>query len=49
MLLGQASAFRSDNDRLTHVSFTLRDEQKTVIELPVDDLLVFFGSENWSP
>jgi len=43
MLLGQASAFRSDNDRLTHVSFTLRDEQKTVIELPVDDLLVFFG------
>ena len=43
ILFGQASAFRAENDRLTHVSFTLRDEQKTVEELPVDDLLVFFG------
>lgn len=43
VMFGQASAFRTENERLTHVSFTLRDEQKTVEELPVDDLLVFFG------
>ncbi len=54
ILYGQASSFTETDGRLTHMSFTLRDEQKSVIDLPVDDLLVFFGLspklgpvENW--
>lgn len=43
ILLGQASAFAETEGRLTSVSFTLRDEAKTVVDVPVDDLLVFFG------
>lgn len=54
ILLGQATGFKEEQGRLKHVSFTLRDEDKSVVELPVDDLLVFFGLspklgpiENW--
>ena len=43
ILYGQASGFTEADDRLTHMSFTLRDEQKSGVELPVDDLLIFFG------
>lgn len=52
--LGMVTAFQKSQDRLTHLSVTLRDENKTEIELPVDHLLVFFGMspkigeiENW--
>lgn len=43
ILLGQATAFAETDGRLSGLSITLRDEEKTVIDLPVDDLLVFFG------
>jgi len=43
MLLGQTSGFTEADGRLTSLTMTLRDEVKSEIELPVDDLLVFFG------
>jgi thioredoxin reductase (NADPH) len=43
VMLGQATGFAEQNDRLESLSITLRNEEKTVVELPVDDLLVFFG------
>lgn len=43
VLMGTLSGYHSDGDRLDSVSFVLRDEAKTEITLPVDDLLVFFG------
>ena len=56
ILFGQASAFSESDGRLTGLSVTLRDEAKSVVELPVDDLLVFFGLspklgpiERWGP
>ena len=43
MLLGQTSGFAEENGRLTSLTMTLRDEEKSEVTLPVDDLLVFFG------
>lgn len=43
ILLGRATAFTEQNDRLKSLSITLRDEETTVVEQSVDDLLVFFG------
>jgi len=43
MLLGQATGFGERDGRLSELQITLRDEQKSVQTLPVDDLLVFFG------
>ena len=43
ILMGTLNAFDEADDELKSVSFTLRDEAKTQITLPVDDLLVFFG------
>ena len=56
ILFGQASAFAESGGRLTGLSVTLRDEARSTVELPVDDLLVFFGLspklgplEHWGP
>lgn len=43
VLLGALSAFDTTDDRLSSLTITLRDENKTQKVLPVDDLLVFFG------
>jgi thioredoxin reductase (NADPH) len=43
VLMGTLNAFDEQNGKLSSVSFTLRDEEKTQVTLPVDDLLVFFG------
>lgn len=43
VLMGTLNAFEETEGKLTAVSFTLRDEQKSQLTLPVDDLLVFFG------
>ena len=43
VLLGQASEFRTQGDRLSELKFTLRDEAKSEQWVAVDDLLVFFG------
>jgi len=43
ILMGTLTAFEETDDKLTDVTFTLRDEEKTQLTLPVDDLLVFFG------
>ena len=43
VLMGTLNAFGEQDGKLSSVSFTLRDEEKTQITLPVDDLLVFFG------
>lgn len=43
VLMGTLNAFEETDGKLTAVSFTLRDEQKSQLTLPVDDLLVFFG------
>ncbi|MBX2823243.1 MAG: NAD(P)/FAD-dependent oxidoreductase [Gammaproteobacteria bacterium] len=54
ILLGMSTAFREVDGSLTEVQFTLRDEAKTQVWLPVEHLLVFFGMspkigaiENW--
>lgn len=54
MLLGQATGFTEREGRLVELELTLRDEAKSTMTLPVDDLLVFFGLspklgpiENW--
>ncbi len=43
VLMGTLNGFTEQDEILTGVSFTLRDEEKTQVTLPVDDLLVFFG------
>jgi thioredoxin reductase (NADPH) len=43
VLMGTLNAFEELDGKLSSVSFTLRDEEKTQVTLPVDDLLVFFG------
>jgi len=42
-LTGALKGFDTTGDRLSSVTVTLRDENKTEKVLPVDDLLVFFG------
>ncbi len=56
ILFGQASAFAEEGGRLTGLTLTLRDEERSTVKLPVDDLLVFFGLspklgpiEDWGP
>ncbi len=43
ILLGQATEFRTEGDKLSALKFTLRDEAKSEQWLDVDDVLVFFG------
>jgi len=43
ILMGTLTAFEEHDEQLTSVTFTLRDDDKSQITLPVDDLLVFFG------
>lgn len=52
--LGMVTAYQQNENKLSHLQVTLRDEAKTEIQLPVDHLLVFFGMspkigeiENW--
>ncbi|MFK7852999.1 MAG: NAD(P)/FAD-dependent oxidoreductase [Granulosicoccus sp.] len=54
VLMGTLNSFHETDGLLDSLTFTLRDEDKTVLETPVDDLLVFFGLspklgpiENW--
>lgn len=54
MLLGTLKSFSETDGRLSELTFELRDEEKSQVNLPVDDLLVFFGLspklgpiENW--
>lgn len=54
VLMGTLNSFEETEGKLSSVLFTLRDEDKTQVTLPVDDLLVFFGLspklgpiENW--
>lgn len=54
ILMGTLKAFDTTDDRLSSLTFTLRDENKSERMVPVDDLLVFFGLspklgpiENW--
>lgn len=54
IMMGTLNAFEEKGGKLSSVNFTLRDEDKTQVSLPVDDLLVFFGLspklgpvENW--
>ncbi len=54
VLFGTLQKFKEIDGRLAELEFVLRDEQRTAITLPVDDLLVFFGLspklgpiENW--
>ena len=51
---GMATAFKTTDGQLSQLEVTLRDEERSKIELPVDHLLVFFGMspkigeiENW--
>lgn len=43
VLLGTAKAFQQTDGRLTKMQFTLRDENKSTVWMPLDHLLVFFG------
>jgi len=43
ILLGQTTGFAEEDGRLVSLEMTLRDEQKSTLTLPADDLLVFFG------
>lgn len=43
VMMGTLNTFAESDGKLSSVSFTLRDEEKTQVSLPVDDLLVFFG------
>lgn len=54
VMMGTLKSFSETQGVLDSVTFVLRDEQKTEVETPVDDLLVFFGLspklgpiENW--
>jgi thioredoxin reductase (NADPH) len=40
-MVGQVSAFEQNDDRMTHITVTGIDDNKTV--LPLDQLLIFFG------
>jgi thioredoxin reductase (NADPH) len=43
VLMGTMADFRETDGRLVELLFTLRDQNKTQVWVPVDDLLVFFG------
>lgn len=43
ILMGTLNGFEEKDGQLSSVAFALRDEDKTQVSLPVDDLLVFFG------
>lgn len=43
VLMGTTSGFDAVDDRLSALQVVLRDEARTELSLPVDDLLVFFG------
>lgn len=43
VLMGTLNAFEETDGKLSSVTFTMRDEEKSQLTLPVDDLLVFFG------
>ena len=43
ILFGQVASFAEEDGRLVSVTMALRDEAKSEVVLPVDDLLVFFG------
>jgi len=43
VLMATLNAFEEQDGKLSSLSFTMRDEEKTQVTLPVDDLLVFFG------
>ncbi|MBX2837352.1 MAG: NAD(P)/FAD-dependent oxidoreductase [Gammaproteobacteria bacterium] len=54
VLLGASSAYEVENGKLISLTIVLRDEDKTELTLPLDELLVFFGMspklgpiENW--
>ena len=54
ILLGALKSFSEKEGKLSELTFQLRDEEKSEVQLPVDDLLVFFGLspklgpvENW--
>ena len=54
VMMGTLRSFQETDGKLSGVTFELRDEAKTHVDLPVDDLLVFFGLspklgpiENW--
>jgi len=54
VMMATLSAFDESDGKLTGLTFTQRDEEKTQVSVPVDDLLVFFGLspklgpvENW--
>lgn len=43
VMMGTLNSFHETDGLLDSLKFTLRDEAKTELETPVDDLLVFFG------
>jgi len=43
VLFGAVKGFAQQGEKLNSVHCVLRDEQKSEVDLPVDDLLVFFG------
>lgn len=43
VMMGTLKSFRETQGVLKSVTFVLRDEEKSEVETPVDDLLVFFG------
>ncbi len=54
LLLGAAKAFEDDNGTLTSLTFEMRDDEKSMRTIELDNLLVFFGLspklgpiENW--
>jgi len=54
VMMATLSAFDESDGKLTGLTFTQLDEEKTQVSVPVDDLLVFFGLspklgpvENW--
>ena len=54
VIYGSTKSFTESDGKLVSITCELRDEQKTMQEIPVDDLLVFFGLspklgpiENW--
>ena len=54
VLLGTLKSFGEKDGKLSELTFQMRDEEKSELKLPVDDLLVFFGLspklgpvENW--
>ncbi len=43
VLMGTLKSFETAESKLSKLTFVLRDEAKSEVTLPVDDLLVFFG------